>query len=341
MKRLVALFVVLLTAPLFSAFQDNAWDFVPGEKILIYDDYTDMPKGGAPPHWKVRGGALRLVDGRLVVATSQETRMWPNVVKWPKNFTLEMDIAGKAVQDPAESTRVLDWSFEANESWVWHASLDVNGEGACSAFIEIATPGESQNVRCKFLTDRPNAYAIWVQEGRLRIYMNGERLIDLNQLDLPFQTAFLRIDSGSLPVSLGPVRIAESSPDISKTLFATGRYITHGIQFDVNSDVLRPESRPVLELIAETLRGDAALKLRIEGHTDSTGEAARNLDLSKRRAESVKKALVGQFGIDAGRLTTDGFGDTRPIGKNETPQGRAENRRVEFVKMQDPSNVAR
>jgi len=73
--------------------------------------------------------------------------------------------------------------------------------------------------------------------------------------------------------------------------------------------------------------------VRIEGHTDSTGDPARNLDLSRRRAEAVKKALVTQFGIAADRLTSEGFGDTKPIAANDNPQGRAENRRVEFVKM--------
>jgi outer membrane protein OmpA-like peptidoglycan-associated protein len=75
------------------------------------------------------------------------------------------------------------------------------------------------------------------------------------------------------------------------------------------------------------------VKVRIEGHTDSTGDPARNLDLSKRRAEAVKKALVSQFGIAADRLTSEGFGDTKPIAPNDTPKGRAENRRVEFVKL--------
>ena len=72
--------------------------------------------------------------------------------------------------------------------------------------------------------------------------------------------------------------------------------------------------------------------MRIEGHTDSSGDAAKNLDLSKRRAASVKGALV-KLGIGADRLTTDGLGQTKPMAPNETPQGRAENRRVEFVKL--------
>jgi outer membrane protein OmpA-like peptidoglycan-associated protein len=86
-------------------------------------------------------------------------------------------------------------------------------------------------------------------------------------------------------------------------------------------------------MIAEALAKQSALKLRIEGHTDSSGDAAKNLDLSKRRAESVKNALVSQFGIGADRLTTEGLGHTKPLGPNDTPQSRANNRRVEFAKI--------
>ena len=330
MSRLVFAVMAATTLAFAAAAQEKPWDFIPGEKILIYDDFTDMPKGGAPPHWKVRGSALRLVDGRLAASPGQATTMWPNVVKWPNNFTIEMDILGKPADD---GQRLFAWEFLKGDAWVWNTSIQLNNEGACRVTIEIADPGESQYVDCKYQLDKPTKYALWVQDGRIRVYVNDERLMDLNQVNAPFQTASLRIDNGPVPVSMGPFRIAESAPDISKTVFATGRYITHGIQFDVNSDVVKPESRPVLELIAEALRADATLKLRVEGHTDSTGDPAKNLDLSKRRAESVKKALVGQFGIAADRLTTDGFGDTKPIGKNETPQGRAENRRVEFVKL--------
>ena len=89
----------------------------------------------------------------------------------------------------------------------------------------------------------------------------------------------------------------------------------------------------MLQQIAEALAAQPAVKLRIEGHTDSSGDPAKNLDLSKRRAEAVKNALVKQHNLAADRMTTEGLGDTKPTAKNDTPQGRAENRRVEFVKL--------
>lgn len=87
-----------------------------------------------------------------------------------------------------------------------------------------------------------------------------------------------------------------------------------------------------LKMVAESLVARSSLRLRIEGHTDSTGDPRRNVALSRRRAEAVKSALVQSFGISPERLTTGGLGATRPLGPNDTPEGRARNRRVEFVR---------
>jgi len=172
-----------------------------------------------------------------------------------------------------------------------------------------------------------------VQDERYRLYLNGERLIDLNQVKVqPWQAAWLKLTPGDSTIAMSRFRIAESTPDVSQTILSTGRWVTHGIQFDVNSDRLRPESAPVLKLVAEAMAKQPTLKLRIEGHTDSSGDAAKNLDLSQRRADSVKKALASQHGVAADRLTTAGLGQTKPASPNDTPQGRANNRRVEFVK---------
>ena len=128
------------------------------------------------------------------------------------------------------------------------------------------------------------------------------------------------------------VRFAESTPDFSQVITSSGRYVSHGILFDTGSDRLKPESAPVIQAIARGIETNPNLKLLIEGHTDSAGNAAQNLDLSKRRAEAVKAVLVSQFKVETARLTTAGLGATKPIDSNDTPQGRSQNRRVEFVK---------
>jgi outer membrane protein OmpA-like peptidoglycan-associated protein len=112
----------------------------------------------------------------------------------------------------------------------------------------------------------------------------------------------------------------------------SGRYVTHGILFDVDSDRIKPDSAATIKMIASGMQANADVNFLIEGHTDSTGDAAHNMDLSKRRAEAVKSVLVSQFGIEAGRLTTAGLGASKPVASSSTPQGKAENRRVEIVR---------
>jgi outer membrane protein OmpA-like peptidoglycan-associated protein len=110
------------------------------------------------------------------------------------------------------------------------------------------------------------------------------------------------------------------------------KYVTHGINFDTDSDRLKAESGAMLKQVATALTKNPNLKLEIDGYTDSVGKADHNLDLSKRRAQAVQAVLVSQFGIDAERLTSNGFGADNPIASNDTLHGRADNRRVEFLR---------
>lgn len=140
--------------------------------------------------------------------------------------------------------------------------------------------------------------------------------------------------SGSEPAWIGirSIQVAESAPDFSAMMASSGKYVTHGIVFDTDSDRLKPEPAPVLKAVAQGLQRNANLKLEIEGFTDSAGDSAHNMNLSKRRAEAVRSVLVSQFNVDGSRLTSNGFGPGKPVASNDTPEGRAANRRVELVK---------
>lgn len=111
-----------------------------------------------------------------------------------------------------------------------------------------------------------------------------------------------------------------------------GRVSVYGIRFATNEASINAESAQALAEIAALLMKDPALRLRIEGHTDSVGDEPHNLDLSRRRAGSVKEHLVTVHGIDAARLATEGLGESKPVASNDTEAGRAQNRRVELVK---------
>ncbi len=131
---------------------------------------------------------------------------------------------------------------------------------------------------------------------------------------------------GSCPHWAGSV-----SGELRKDLAATGRARLYGILFDTDSARLRGESLPTLDEVVRLLGAEAAWKLTIEGHTDSTGTPAHNQTLSEQRASSVKAYLVSK-GVAAERLSSAGFGQSKPVADNATELGRAQNRRVELVR---------
>ena len=118
---------------------------------------------------------------------------------------------------------------------------------------------------------------------------------------------------------------------VATQLAASGHVRIYGINFDVDSDHLRADAKPAVDELLQALKANPTWHVSIEGHTDATGGAAHNLDLSQRRAAAVKAALV-VAGIAADRMTTTGFGQTKPVASNDTGIGRAQNRRVEVVR---------
>ncbi|MDP4206191.1 MAG: OmpA family protein, partial [Bacteroidota bacterium] len=127
--------------------------------------------------------------------------------------------------------------------------------------------------------------------------------------------------------------LAAGAPDTRNKLITEGKWTTRGICFDTNSDVIKPESYGVLKEIATVLNENSTVNVKIIGHTDSDGDDTFNLELSKKRAIAVKNALSNNFNIDASRMETDGKGKKEPVASNDTPEGKANNRRVEFIKL--------
>jgi outer membrane protein OmpA-like peptidoglycan-associated protein len=119
---------------------------------------------------------------------------------------------------------------------------------------------------------------------------------------------------------------------LEQELEKNGRAKVYDLYFDFASATLRPESGKVLSEIDRVMRDHPDWKLSVEGHTDNIGGNTSNLDLSKQRAAAVVQSLVVSYGIAEGRFTTAGFGASRPVDTNDTPEGRARNRRVELVR---------
>lgn len=132
-------------------------------------------------------------------------------------------------------------------------------------------------------------------------------------------------DVGGCPHWAGGIK-----EQMTKELLETGRVRLYGINFDYDSDIILAESKPTLDQVVTLLNVESALQLIIEGHTDSEGTSEHNQVLSQKRAEAVKLYLV-TAGIGASRLSVEGYGESQPVASNNTPVGRAQNRRVELV----------
>jgi outer membrane protein OmpA-like peptidoglycan-associated protein len=176
--------------------------------------------------------------------------------------------------------------------------------------------------------------ALAFRKQQMKVYVDQYRVLVIPHTSLsPVHLELDGIGDQNAPIVFKNMRIASGgNMNMLGKKFTDAKIITHGINFDIDKATLKPESMGTLNMIVSVLKDNPAIKFEIDGHTDNSGSAAHNLVLSQQRAESVKAQLVN-MGVDAARLTNRGFGDTKPISNNNTPEGKANNRRVEFVKM--------
>jgi outer membrane protein OmpA-like peptidoglycan-associated protein len=181
--------------------------------------------------------------------------------------------------------------------------------------------------------------SIAVNKKRLRMWVNEEKIIDSpNLIQANIGKYFIIEARAVLPeqghfVGVSNFKIAESTEDLRSLLLKNGKFSTTGIYFDTAASTVKKESYGILLDIANMLRDNDDITLQIVGHTDNQGKDDYNLSLSENRAESVKQLLVEEFGISEDRLQFMGKGETEAVDDNSTEKGRANNRRVEFIKI--------
>jgi len=343
-------------APAFQSF--SKFDFVPGEKIVAMEDFTQDAIGDFPAKWNTNA------SGEVVTVAGQSGR-WLKLTKagvftpdfiteLPENVTVEFDVLvrpgftagfplGLALTQLANRKNIADWEEGANVLTVTVFPGSGGGnetEGTSTVTTrQDGTDGSPSNTQTGQLavTGKIIHVAMWRQRQRARVYLNSEKVWDLPRAvsaSAKFNSLVFYIGGGcgNCEYYLGSLRVAAGAPDTRNKLVTEGKFVTHGILFDSGSDRVKGESYGTLKEIAGVLTENAGLKVQIVGHTDSDGDDAANLDLSKRRASSVKALLVSEFKIDAARMDIDGKGESQPIDANTTPAGKANNRRVEFIK---------
>jgi outer membrane protein OmpA-like peptidoglycan-associated protein len=333
----------------------SKFDFIPGEKVIAYEDFSQDAIGDFPHQWNTNS------SGEIVTIESQ-TGHWmqfapkgifyPEFInELPENFTLEMEMAastefsemqgGLSIFFPEMGVRNLQ--FDNYFSSDPQAGVDIHphGESGTSSVWVFGKSGEQlmsneASMSPGWKIGDVNKISIWKQKSRLRVYINEVKIWDIPRaflVDLKYSILFAtNIFEGTVYIS--NMRLAEGAADTRNKLLTEGKLVSRGILFDINSDRLKPESYGALQEIAKVLKEAPDVKVRIVGHTDSDGDELANVELSKKRALVVKQVLISEFKIEASRMETDGKGESEPSDSNATAVGKANNRRVEFLKIE-------
>lgn len=340
------------------------FDFVPGEKILAIEDFSQDAVGDFPDKWNTNSsGEIVTIEGRegkWLMVQNKGLLIPEFITLLPENFTFEFDLICNRDFDFYSTAFFFDIASLKNQAdymiWKQHSYENRNGvefrfhpmyATKKSGFSEYKVYENGKELSKNLIvtgqfhsqTNNHVKVSVWRQKQRIRIYMNEEKIWDvpkaLNATMKYNSIIFALVNSRHTTdrYYIGNLKLAVGAPDTRNKLITEGKFITRGILFDVNSDKIKPESYGALKDIANVLSENPELKVRIVGHTDADGDDQPNLDLSKRRAEAVKKTLIDEFGIDASRMEPDGKGETEPVDKNLTPEGKANNRRVEFIKI--------
>jgi outer membrane protein OmpA-like peptidoglycan-associated protein len=333
----------------------SKYDFVAGEKVMGFDDFSQDAVGDFPGKWTTNA------SGEIMTA-DQHAGKWLNVSKQgyyipsfikslPDNFTLEYDVL---FIPPASSTG-------ANTATLGLQLVNAPGSrpsfdyGIDRSYFELDPYMNNVNIAGytktggKILANefqvkgiqRQHAFtyhiAVWRQKSRLRVYLDETKVVDAPSILSPdikynglrFCTSLNNDGSNWL---ISNFKFATGLPDTRNKLLNEGKFSTTGILFNVNTATIRAESYGTLKEIATVLKENAAIHVKITGHTDSDGDNESNLALSRKRADAVKALLAKEFSIDESRMQTDGKGETQPVAPNTTAEGKAQNRRVEFTK---------
>ena len=327
------------------------YDFIPGDKILFYEDFSQDAIGDFPALWTSNSGGevkkVNIAEGKWFHLNGKDAvYCYSKTINFPDNFIIEFDIIPDAeyyhgitytlYQEDLENPKEINDDLYPGLKGL-HITLKQDGwttKGYNNVTSADWLIGESSTNPVKL--EEVNHVIIWIQKRRVRIYHNGGKALDV-PTNIYSETQFNKMlfsgwDANSFPMVTN-LKITTASPDMRSKLLTEGKIISYGIYFDSGKDIVKPESYGSLKEIAKILTENPEVKIKIIGHTDSDGNDALNLDLSKRRAQNVKNALIKDFSINSNRIQTDGKGEIEPLAPNTSFENKAKNRRVEFIKI--------
>jgi OmpA-OmpF porin, OOP family len=344
----------------------SKFDFIPGDKVLYAEDFMQDVIGEIPLTWNASGkGEVQTIEGKQgkwLRLFQGNTFLSGNTKSFGENFTIEFDMiyyfqpkkSGYVLPDvtfgifSSGDKETTDNEFLHGQHQFNSVSVNLQSYGSGAATLSSTKKGlqsfHSDRVSLNGFDKNFNKvvhYAIQVQKTRFRMWVNDLKAFDipravnlgdtLNQLFFKMEGSNYKDDE--IGAFVNNIKVATGVPDSRHKLINEGKFSTTGILFDFQSAAIKKESYGVIKDIANVLKENPSVKIRIVGHTSNDGDAAANLELSKLRSAAVRTVLVTEYAIDGGNITTEGKGGTTPVADNKTNEGKAQNRRVEFIKI--------
>ncbi len=310
----------------------SKYDFIPGDKIIFEDNQENEENGEFPSRWDLARGTAEIANfggDDVIMLREGSTTIVPYLKNsdtdyLPDVFTVELDLYyGNGTFNIYLYDRKNQRApcGNANNVELWPTSMSLYPAGS-----NIPNNGSIENKWAHI--------AIAYTNGKTKGYIDETRLINIPHLECNptgiSLYAYHASDENRYYVK--NVRIAEGGVKYYDRFLQDGKIVSNGIRFDVGKATLKPESMGVINEIYDLMKAHEDIKFSVEGHTDSDGDETFNQKLSEDRAETVMKTLI-ELGISKDRLSSKGFGESKPVDTNATSEGKANNRRVEFVKL--------
>jgi OmpA-OmpF porin, OOP family len=335
----------------FAAY--SKYDFMPGATIIAFDDFSQDVVGDFPAKWNTNSsGEVVTIEGskdRFLLCKGDGLWYPEYLGSLPENATIEFDLVIENANFMRTDINFINVNANKNLLYFNNEGLTqviLHPEGNTEYFVNDLSANRisgnsKQQTAYRADPEEPGTLvhiSIWKQKSRLRIYINEEKIWDIPKAFDETQPYRFVLGSNTYFLEnrkyyISNLRAAIGLPDTRNKLITEGKYVTSGIRFQFQQASVSPESYAVLKEIATVLKENQNIKVRIVGHTSADGSETANLQLSKERAMAIKTILVKEFGIAPDRMETDGKGGIEPIDTGTTPESKANNRRVEFIKL--------
>jgi OOP family OmpA-OmpF porin len=311
------------------------YDFVPGDKVIFYDDMKDDEEGEFPYRWNLDRGVYEVVrlGKEFWIMATDDGSIRPKMpdAPLPPMYTVELEFYDNGPEHSGNYFYIYWVDSEGKNI----GEFDVYGNDA--TYLSIKSKTLADKSLSSKLTKGAHIMRIMATKHSIKCYVDEVRVANVPQVEnfnpVGFRLHHRPYRDPENPTLFRGFRFAEGGKSMREQLDETGKIVTHGILFDVDSHRIKGESYKTLQEIGQLLQDDAELRLSIEGHTDSDGSDEHNMTLSQNRANSVRDYLISTYSIEGSRLEAKGWGESKPIDTNDTAEGKANNRRVELVKL--------